>query len=177
MGHEEAGDAELSMQLVEPTSQFLAHPRVKGGKWLIKEQHLRSRSQRPRQGDALPLAAGQLVWVTLAEWGQADQLQQFVDALALCSLVLSANRQTESHVPTHRHVTEQGVVLEDEAQPPLLDTGICQFLPRHEDATGVGLLEPGDHAQDCALARAARTQKCGDGTLRRREANVVDRAK
>ena len=38
--------------------------------------------QRPGQGDALLLAAGQLVRVALAQPGQADQLQQLADARA-----------------------------------------------------------------------------------------------
>ena len=56
--------------------------RIQRRERLVQQDQLRLDGQRPGQGDALLLAARQLVRVALAQPGQADGLQQLADARA-----------------------------------------------------------------------------------------------
>ena len=68
---EEAGHAELAVELVEPAPEVLADPCVERAERLVEQQHLRLGAQRPRERDALPLATGQLVGVPVARTARA----------------------------------------------------------------------------------------------------------
>ena len=55
---------------------------VERGQRLVEQQHLRLDRERAGEGDALLLAARQLVRVAVALVGQVDELEQLADALA-----------------------------------------------------------------------------------------------
>ena len=57
---EDAGHVDLVVQPAQPLPQLLPHLGVEGAERLVEQQHLRLGRQRPRQGHALPLAAGEL---------------------------------------------------------------------------------------------------------------------
>ena len=77
-------------------------------------------------------------------------------------------RTAEGHVGPHRHVREQGVLLEDEADRAALGRqvdlggGVEPRAPAQRDAPAVGALQPCDRAQHGRLARA-RWPDEGDG--------------
>src|SRR5262249_55433747 len=54
----------------------------------------------------------------------------------------------------HVHVSEQRVVLEDEADPPVARAALGGVLAVERDRAGVGVLEPGDQPEQRRLARA-----------------------
>ena len=58
-----------------------------------------------------------------------------------------------------RHVAEQGIVLEHEADAPLLNGQPGRVFPGEHDAPCVGRFEPGDDPQDRALARTRGAEK------------------
>ena len=60
VGDEHAGDVNLVVQPAQPLAQLLAHLGVERAERLVEQQHLRLGRERPRQRDALPLAAGEL---------------------------------------------------------------------------------------------------------------------
>ena len=70
---------------------------------------------------------------------------------------------------------ERRVVLEDEADAALLRRHAGRVLAGDEDLAGVGLLEPGDHAQQRRLAAAARAEQRGQRAGRDLERDVVER--
>jgi hypothetical protein len=65
--HVDERDADLLLQVDELDLHVLAQLRVERGERLVEQQHRRVRDQRPRDGDALLLAAGELVRIALAE--------------------------------------------------------------------------------------------------------------
>ena len=55
--HQQAGHAQLAVQLVQPRAKLLADAGVERAERLVEQQDLRTRGQRPRQRDPLPLTA------------------------------------------------------------------------------------------------------------------------
>jgi len=70
-------------------------------------------------------------------------------------------------------VTEQGVVLEDEADAALAHVGVGRVLAVEEDGARVGHLEAGNDAQERRLARARRAEQRDQLASRDVEAEVV----
>ena len=73
---------DLVVQAAQPDPQILANLGVQRAERLVEQQHLRIDRERARQRHPLPLAAGELLGVTVLEAGQPDHLQQVVDLLA-----------------------------------------------------------------------------------------------
>jgi hypothetical protein len=130
-------------------------PGVERGERLVEQHDLGLVGQGPGEGDALALAARQLVGVGPGPVGEADQLEALLDA--------ARPRLAEADVAGHGQVREQRTVLEDHAHPPLVG-----LLPRavagdepvaDGDGAGVGHLEAGDDPQQRRLARAARPEQ------------------
>jgi hypothetical protein len=61
VGDEEAGHVELLMQGAQPLPQLVADARVQGAERLVQQEDLGVRGEGAGEGDALPLAAGDLV--------------------------------------------------------------------------------------------------------------------
>jgi hypothetical protein len=61
----------------QPAPEFLAHLRIERAERLVEQQHLRLHGQRPRERDALALAAGQLMRITIGEPVELHELEQF----------------------------------------------------------------------------------------------------
>ena len=133
VGDEEARDAELAVELVEPAAQVLADARVEGAERLVEQQDAGLGGERAGEGHALALPAGELVGVALGEGRELDELEQLLDALALHGLGLLAHGQAEGDVLADRHVPEEGVVLEDEADLALLDALVGELLVADPD--------------------------------------------
>ena len=76
VGHEHDGRAEGCEQLLDLGAQAVAQARVQRGERLVEQDQARLRSQRPGHGDALLLAARELVGPAMAEAAEPDQLEQ-----------------------------------------------------------------------------------------------------
>jgi len=77
---EDERQAELRDQPVEQVQHLGAHRHVERADRLVRDQHRRPRRERPGDGDALTLSAGELVRVAVARvGGQADRLEQLRD--------------------------------------------------------------------------------------------------
>ena len=159
VGHEQAGDVHLVVELAEPGAQLLADPGVERAEGLVQEQDLGPGGQRPRQGDALPLPAGELRRVAVGEPLELHQLQQLVGPRPDLAAREPPDFQAEGDVLADGHVPEQGIMLEDEAHAPALHGLVGRVLSEELHMPRVGLLQPGDDPQDRALARAGRPQQ------------------
>ncbi|TDD83625.1 hypothetical protein E1298_21005 [Actinomadura rubrisoli] len=83
MGDEQVRQAETGAQLLQQVHDTGLHGHVQGRYWLVQEQQSRSQGERPGDAHALPLPAGQAMWVALRVDGlQTHQLQQLPDAVA-----------------------------------------------------------------------------------------------
>ena len=61
MGHQQEGDADIALQVLQFDLHLAAQLAVERGEWLIEQQHGRPVDERPRQRHALLLAAGQFL--------------------------------------------------------------------------------------------------------------------
>jgi hypothetical protein len=130
--------------------------------------------QRPGQGHALALAAGELRRQAVAEVLQVHQLEQLVHLGLDLGLGALADLEAEGHVAPHREVLERGVVLEDEAHVALLRRQAGGVLAGDLHHSLVGDLEAGDDPQQGGLAAAARPQQGGQGPGRDVHRDVVE---
>ena len=130
-----------------------------------------------RERDALALAARELVRIALGQAVELDEGEQLGDLGPDRRLVgphrLRPDAQAEGDVLEDRHVAEQGVVLEDEADPALAHVGAGRVLAMEEDGPGVGHLEAGDDAKQRRLARPRRAEQSDQLAGRNVEAQVV----
>ena len=173
VGDEDAGDAQLIVQPPQPTAQVFPHLGVERPERFIQEQHARLRGQGAGQGHALPLAAGELRRVAPFQLFQLHQRQQLAHPRRDLGVLPAPDAQAEGDVLEDRHVTEQGVMLEHEA-----DVAVAGRLRGHlvvvgQDGAAVGVFQPGDDAQERGLARAGRAEQGQERAGGHVEAHVV----
>ena len=76
MRHKDTGDVDFIVQPAKPHPEFLANARVQSAKGFVQQENLGFDSQRARQSDALPLAAGKLAGIPIRQPVQLDKFQQ-----------------------------------------------------------------------------------------------------
>src|SRR4029453_13321540 len=175
VGHQQAGDPELLMQVVEPSPELLAHPCIQRTERLVEQEDLGLGREGPRERNPLPLTTGELIRIAVPEPRELHELEEILHTSALLGLRLLADRQPERDVLRHRHVAEQREVLEDEADPPFLDGFEGVPPPPHPDPARRGFLQAGDHPEHGALAGAARSEERGDAARLGRERDHLHR--
>jgi len=138
---------ELGEQLLQFAADGVLRVRVERGERLVEQQHARIARERPRQRDALPLAARELAGPCVGEVRDSKALEHLPHAL------LAAERD----IALDGQVREERVLLEDEPDAPLLRRParrrVEPDLVAERDAAARPR-EPGDRAQRRALARA-----------------------
>ena len=143
---------EVAQQLAQLEPHRRLRVRVERRQRLVEEQHVRLARERAGERDALLLAAGELGRPRVRERGDVEPLEQLVHARAA----------RVRDVLAHGQVREQRVLLEDEADAPLVR--LLEDLPRRvepdlvavRDAAALRPREPGDHPEHGGLARAGR---------------------
>ena len=80
VGHEDERDPDLLLDPLQLDLHLLAQLQVEGAERLVEQQDGRPVDQRPRQRDALRLAAGDLGRLAPLEAGQLDELEHLRDA-------------------------------------------------------------------------------------------------
>ena len=88
------------------------------------------------------------------------------------SLGARLDPQAEGHVLEHRHVPEQGIVLEHETDIALAHVEIRGILAADDDVAAVGLLQPRDDPQQCGLAAAGGAEQRHQFTVVKIEVDV-----
>ena len=124
--------------------QLLAHPRIERAERLVEQQHLRLHGQRAGERHALALAARQLGRVAVGELVDLDELEQLARPLRwISSLGRFRMVSPKATLSEHGHVLERRVVLEHEADAPLLG----------RDAGHVAVAEPDRRRRRASRAR------------------------
>src|SRR5205085_10801629 len=111
------------------------------------------------EGHALHLPAGELRRVAVTEAGEADDLEELVAALEALLPRPAADLEAELDVVGDRHVPEERVVLEDEADVALLGREVVDAAAVQQDLPSVEGREAGDEPQDRGLPAAARPEE------------------
>ena len=127
---------------------------IEVGKRLVEQEHLGIAHDGAAHGDALALAARELARHARDVGLDVEDARRLVDAAADLLAVDAAVAQRERHVLEHRHVRVERVVLEHHGDVPVLGIELVDDTAIDGDLAGGDVLQPGDHAQQRALAAA-----------------------
>ena len=174
VGHEDERDPDLALDPLELDLHRLAQLQVEGGQRLVEEQGARQVDERPGQGDALLLAAGELGRPAGGELGQADDVEHLHRPAAGLGRRHLLGPQPERHVVEHRHVREQGVLLEDRVDVALVRRHVGHVDALEHDPAARRQLEAGDHLEQRRLAAARRAEEREELAPGDREVGPVD---
>jgi hypothetical protein len=163
VGDVDRGGLALLEQALELGPHLQPQERVEVGERLVHEQHLRPDRERPGHRHPLPLPARELareLRELALDVHERRRALHLAPDRGLVHPLLHA--QAEGDVLEHRHVREDGVVLEHHrdvaragrqaVHPPFADP---------DPAVGLGL-QAGDDAQEGGLAAARRAQQDGE---------------
>ena len=150
---------EVLVQLGDLDAHLHAQHGVEVGQRLVEEEHLRLAHQRPADGDALALAAGELRRPAVEEFSSCSMLRDFVGALLDHVLRRLGDAERERDVLAHRHVRVERVGLEHHGDAPLGRRHVGDVDAVDEDLPCGDHLEAGDHAQQRGLAAAGRPEQ------------------
>ena len=110
---------------------------VEGGGRLVKEHHVRVHGERPRDGDALLLAAGELTWPIVGAIGQAYTLELIKrHALRLLTAAFEYMYLREHHILFCREMGKEVELLKNHPHAFAQSTYIASRVSNH------GTLEP-----------------------------------
>src|SRR5262245_46958932 len=138
---------------------------VQRGERLVHQQQPRTGKQRPSNGYALLLAAGQATGPAVEQPGKAEKVDDPVEVLA--ARVLGREKTPIEQVLPHRKMGKEPALLEyvaDPASMPWNERGACR-VQQHDivvrDPAAIGSDEPGDNVDDRRLA-GSRPAKQGN---------------
>src|SRR5437773_1576636 len=174
MRHVHKGDADFFLQIDQFDLHLLAKFRVERREGLVEQKHARMRHQRAADGDALPLATGELVRITFVESGEAYVFERGFDLGGNLGGRCLRHLQRERHIAFDCHVREKSVALEHHAHRPPFGWTVDKILAFEQDPAAVGQVEAGDHSQQCRLAAAGRAEKGEEFASLDADADVVD---
>ena len=117
--HQNRGHADASLDRAHGLAQFDSDLGVQCAEGLIEQQHRRFVGERPGDGHALLLSTGQLARIAVIVAFERHQLQQLLAAPAALGRAHAPHAQRKLNVVRDRHVAEQGVVLEHQADAAL----------------------------------------------------------
>ena len=140
-------------------AHLFAELRVEVREGLVEEENARLDDHRAGERDALLLAARELAGVALPEVAELHRLEDPGDALGHLALRDAPHLEPEREVLPHRHVGEEGVVLEHHADVPLLRWQPHDVVVVEEDVARARLLESRDAPQGGGLAAARRAEE------------------
>ncbi len=181
VGHVHGGDPELALQALQLEAHALAQLRVEVGEGFVEQEQLRLHDQRPREREALLLAAGELGRLAV---GELVELHRPEDAQHLVPDFLPgkpavADFQRKGRVLEDVHVRPDGVGLEHHAEAAAVGRDEDTIRRRIHDAIRntdlprAGPLQARDRAQGRGLAAAARPQQREQLPLRHLECHVL----
>ena len=106
MGDIDGGDAELALDAAELELHLLAQLAVQRGQRLVEQQEVGLEDQRAGDGDALLLAAGELVDAPLAQPAEPHEIEIPLDPFGNGARIAAAHFQRKGDVLGRRHMRE-----------------------------------------------------------------------
>ena len=167
MGDVDEGDTHLLLDALELDLHILAQLEIQGAQRLVQQQHLGPVDDGPGDGHPLLLPAGEGVHRPLAVAGQVHQGQGLLHPGFELRLGHLLNPQAEGHVLKDIHVGEQGVLLKDGIDLPLMGRNVINPHAVEEHIAGGGLLKAADDTKCRGLATPG-------GAKQREEFLVID---
>jgi hypothetical protein len=121
---------------------------------LVEQEDAGPDRKRPRDRDALLLAARQFAWEALGVLRHADDAQRLRDALGDELFRRAARVEAERDVFGNAHMGKERVILDDHREAALIGRQVRHVGSTDEDAPRGGTHEPRDRAQRRGFARA-----------------------
>ena len=159
MRHQDERDAEGALQPHQLLAGVAPEVAIQCGQRFVEQQQRRPRREAACQRDALLLAAGQLCRLAGGKSAKADQFQHVRHARIDLGPLQAMHAQAEADICGNRHMREQRVRLEHGVHWPSVRRQCADVTSVQHDATGVGLHEPADRAQQCRLAGAGAAEQ------------------
>ena len=158
MRHIDDGYAQALMQMADLILHLLAQLLVERAQGLVHQHEIGIEDQRPGDGNALLLAAGELARAAVAEARQLDHLERSLHPLFDLGLVQVADLKRKGQVLVDRHMREERIVLEYHADAALMRRHAVDGLAVQEDLAVGGGLEAREHQKGRRLAGTRRAQ-------------------
>ena len=127
---------------------------------LVQQQHLGAVHQCPGDGHPLLLAAGECLRPPVLKALQADGFQHFHDPLFDFRLRQLLHPQAESNVFKHVQMREQGILLENRVDLPLIGRNVINPHTVEQDVSRRGRRETSDDPQCGGLAAPTGPKQC-----------------
>jgi hypothetical protein len=174
VGDEEDGRSHPGEEEFQLRPHADAERRVEVGERLVEEADRRRADDRPADGDALALAAGELARLALEERADLHQFGNLADPAGDLGLRLPLHPERKGEVAGDVQMRIEGIALEHHGDVALAGGKRRHVAPLDHHPPAGRPLEPGGDVEDRALAAARRPEQ-GDELLRRdRERHVVD---
>src|SRR5690625_3304690 len=123
------GDAKLVMQVLDFVLQLFPQIFIQRAEGLVHQHNRWLEYQRPGYRDPLLLPSRKLLWPTFCKILQVNHAQGAHDFFTYVGCTLFSDFQRECQVFFHRHMWEQGVILEDHADISAMRWNAVKFLP------------------------------------------------
>ena len=154
-------------------AQPLAQLVVEVGERLVEQHQPRLLHQRPRQGGALLLPAGELGRAPVEERGEPEQLGDAPHARLHLGRRHPGHPQRRGDVLTHREVGVVDELLVDHGHPPLAHRHAGDVPPLPQHAPGGGPEEPRHEAHERGLPGQGGAEQDVEARGRQRQAGGV----
>ncbi len=163
MKHTEDRDARRARQAADGFPDFEARSRVKIAQRLVEQEEGRPQGERPGQGHALLLAAGEFLRTAVGPGVGADQAERFEGARLDLRCDQLVRVEGEGRVLEHAEMREERVVLGHEAEPAggRRREGDVAVIQEHRAA--LRFLLPGEQLEERGLAAARRPEQAAEG--------------
>ena len=159
MGDVDEGGVDALAQLDDLRAHLVSELCVQVGKRLIHQEHLRVAHDCAADGNALALAAGKRLGLTVKVLRDAQDLRRFAHLLIDDFLVHLAQVQRESHVFIDGHVRVKRVVLENHRDVAVLGRNVVHALVADIEIAAADLLKAGHHAKRGGFSAAGRANE------------------
>ena len=159
MGNIDEGRLQALMQFGDLGAHLHTELRVQVGERFVHQEDLRIADDRATQGDALTLAAGERLRLTVEKLLDAQNLRGLANELVDLVLRLLAQLQAERHVVINGHVRIERVVLEDHRDIAILRRHVVHQTVADVQFAFRNLFKTRDHTERRGLAAAGRTDQ------------------
>ena len=159
MGDVDSGEAGFLDDAADFGAHFGAELGVEIGEGFVEEKCLGADDEGAGEGDALLLAAGELVDSALGVLRHFDGFQRSCDAVLDLGLVDFSFFETEGDVFGDGHVWPEGVALEHHGGVPFVRGDVRHLLHVEEEMPGIGSVESCDVAEEGRLSAAGGTEE------------------
>ncbi|MEH2542427.1 hypothetical protein V1287_006361 [Bradyrhizobium sp. AZCC 1699] len=140
------------MHLLDLDPHLHAQLGVEVGQRLVEQKHLWVTHDGAAHGDALALAAGQLLRLAVDQFDDVEHARSLVDTALDLGLRIALQPQSERHVLRDRHMRIERVVLKHHRDIAILRWHVVDDVAADHDVAVGDIFQAGDHPQRCRLS-------------------------